>query len=95
MIDINAINQDYVDQLTAASMLDVTQSRISQLCQEGRFEGATKIGWSWIIPKTSVQNYTRRKTGPKPRRPREKSDKAIIKQAMKEANNLKHNENLN
>ena len=88
MIDIKTLNEDYVDQITAAKMLDVTQSRISQLCQEGRFEGATKIGWSWIIPKISVEKYTRRKSGPKPTRQKGKSDKAIWEQAIKEASNL-------
>lgn len=66
MIDTNEIMKDYVDQVTAAKMLNISQSRISQLCTEGRFQGASKIGWSWIIPKVAVENFQPHKRGPKP-----------------------------
>ena len=81
LIDEKAL-EDYVDQITAARMLNVTQGRISQLCSEGRFQGATKIGWSWIIPKTSIENFERYKRGRKP-------TSIILAKAIKEASNLK------
>ena len=78
MIDTKAISEEYVDQITAARMLDISQGRISQLCSQGRFEGATKIGWSWIIPKIAVEKFTPLKRGPKPQTSKRNEDKALV-----------------
>ena len=86
MIDIETLKENYIDQSTAANMLKITQGRISQLCQEGRFEGATKIGWSWIIPRLSVENFERKKRGAKPKNYNEEN---ILQAAIQEATNLK------
>ena len=87
LIDEKTLKEDYVDQVTVAQMLKVTQGRISQLCSEGRFEGATKIGWSWIIPKIAVENFKRYKRG-------KKSKDEVLTKAIKEADNLKEGDNL-
>ena len=86
MIDTKTINENYVDQVTAAKMLHITQGRISQLCNEGRFQGATKIGWSWLIPKTSVENFEPLKRG---RKPQGHDDQIFLNQAVSNADNLK------
>ena len=93
MIDEETIKKDYVDQATAAKMLAVTQGRISRLCSEKRFEGAMKIGWSWIIPKTAIDNFQRLKRGPKPKEnSQQNSDKTIINNALKEAAKWRNSE---
>ena len=72
------IKEDYVDQLTAGKMLNVTQGRISVLCSQGRFNGAMKVGWSWIIPKTSVENFTRLPRGAKSKTAKRIQDHKLI-----------------
>ena len=86
MIDEKMI-EDYVDQATAAKMLDVSRSRINKLCNEGRFKGAIKTGWAWLIPKVSVENFERLKRGVKPK-PRVYDEKALLLAAIKEATNI-------
>ncbi len=86
MFDRESLMENYVDQLTAAKMLKVSQGRISQLCTNGKFNGAAKIGWSWIIPRESVLNYKPNKRGPKPKTP---SDREIWANALSQADNLK------
>lgn len=85
MIDTNEIMKDYVDQVTAAKMLNISQSRVSQLCTEGRFQGASKIGWSWIIPKVAVENFQPKKRGPKPTGLTIEQTKEIISEALEQA----------
>ena len=90
LIDAEDLKKDYVDQATAAEMLKVSVSRISQLCKQGRFQGATKLGWSWIIPKATVENFEHLRRGrPKPPPLAYTTDIAIWKKALKEADNLK------
>ena len=86
LLDAKAISEDYVDQATAAKMLSVSRSRINKLANEGRFEGATKIGWSWLIPRVAVENFERLRPGPKPRG---MDEKLLLQQALLEASNLK------
>ena len=92
LIDTNAIKKEYVDQVTAAKMLDVSQARISQLCTQGRFDGATKIGWSWIIPKKSVENFKPLPRGPKPQTSTKGEDQKFLANKINEANNLKEDD---
>ena len=84
MVDIKEIAKDYIDQVTAAKMLNLSQSRVSQLCTEGRFEGASKIGWSWLIPKVSVERFQPLKGGPKSTK--NISVKEIISEVLEGAN---------
>ena len=78
MINEAMIKDNYVDQLTAGKMLNVTQGRISVLCSQGRFNGAMKVGWSWIIPKTSVENFTRLPRGVKAKTAKRTQDHKLI-----------------
>ena len=82
MIDIDEINAEYIDQLTAAKILNISRSRINKLCNTGRFEGATKVGWSWLIPRVAVENFTRLKSGPKPKTTSREDDKALIAEVL-------------
>ena len=84
MLDISEVMKDYIDQVTAAKMLNISQSRISQLCTEGRFKGAAKIGWSWVIPKVAVENFKPHKRGPKPTRLILEQTKEIISEALEQ-----------
>ena len=86
LIDKNKINEDYVDQATAAELLGVSRSRINKLCNSKRFEGAVKIGWSWLIPRIAVENFKRLKPGKKPHG---QDEKQTLLQAIHEADNLK------
>lgn len=90
MIDKEIIEKEYVNQSEAAKILDLTQGRISQLCSKGSFKGAIKIGWSWIIPKITIENYPRRKRG---RKPKENDDKTVWHNALNEANKWKEGNN--
>ena len=92
MIEEETIKRDYVNQATAAKMLNLTRGRISTLCSEGRFEGAMKIGWSWIIPKVAITNFKRLKRGAKPTQGRQSSDKTIVNNALKELAKQKERE---
>ena len=56
---------DYIDAATAANMLGLTRSAISFQCKANRFPGQVKIGHFWLIPRKSVENYTRLKPGKK------------------------------
>lgn len=86
MIDEKMINDNYVDQATAANMLTVSRSRVNKLCRDGRFDGAIKAGWSWLIPRISVENFKREKRGVKPKG---YNEKILLQAAIQEATNLK------
>ena len=75
----------YVAQKTAAEIMKVTPSRISQLCNQSQFEGAIKIGGSWIIPKTAIENYKPNKRGRK-KSIKKNPDKIMLKKAITENN---------
>ena len=90
MIDEKMMNEEYIDQATAAQILNVSRSRINKLCRDGRFNGAIKAGWAWLIPKIAVENFERLPRGPKPKG----EDKDFLTNAINEASNLKE-ENSN
>ena len=81
MITEKDIYDIYVDQATAAKMLNLSKSRINILCRGGRFNGAFKAGWSWLIPKTAITNFKPLKRGRK-----RNSDRAILEDAIQESN---------
>lgn len=82
MLNKKFLEENYVATTTAAKMLNVSQSRIIKLCNEGRFELAIKIGWSWIIPKKSVLSFKRKRRGVKPSKV--KTDREIIEETLDE-----------
>ena len=58
---------EYVDAATAARMLGLTTATISYQCKAKRFPGNVKVGRAMLIPRASVENYTRLKPGKKKR----------------------------
>ena len=80
MITQNEINKNYVDSVEAGRLLNITDARIRELCLDGRFVGALKTGKSWIIPKKSVENFTRLPPGKKSKK---NQNKVFIKEAIK------------
>ena len=78
------ILEKYVAQKTAAKMMNVTPSRVSQLCHQSQFEGAIKMGGSWIIPKTAIENYKPNKRGRK--KGTKNPDRVILEKAIAESN---------
>ena len=65
MITQEEVELYYFDTPSAARQLKVTDARVRKLCLDGRLEGALKTGRAWLIPKTSVENFTRKKRGKK------------------------------
>ena len=71
-----------------ANMLNVHRSRINVLLQQGRFDGAMKIGRSWVIPRKSVENFKRLPPGVKSRtKQQHEEDKAMIERLREEMRN--------
>lgn len=85
MVTEEDIRKEYVNAHEAAAIIGVNNSRIRQICIEGRFQGAFKVGETWLIPRNLVENYTKKKTGPKVRTKKSESDKAIIRKALEES----------
>ena len=81
MITQEELDRDYIDSSEAAKKLRITDARVRRLCLDQRFSGALKAGKSWIIPKTSVENFTRSKRG---RKTKELSDREIWNSAIKQ-----------
>lgn len=46
----------------AAQRIGVKGRRIRQLCEQGEFPGARKVGWGWLIPEEDVVAYLTRYT---------------------------------
>ena len=90
MITQNEINQNYVDSVEAGNLLNITDARIRKLCLDGRFDGALKTGKSWLIPKKSVENFTRLPPGKKSKKNR---NEALIKETLEKINENKDGEN--
>ena len=84
MLNKEIIEKNYFTQAEAAKALSFSLARISQLCSEGKFEGAMKIGWSWIIPKLSIENFHKSPKGRKPK-PKGGSERTILINAIAEA----------
>lgn len=47
----------YITVKETAKKWSITESRVRVLCREGRVEGATKNGRSWLIPKLAVKPF--------------------------------------
>lgn len=52
---------DYVPSIEKAKEWGVSQRRVAIYCQEGRIEGAERIGNRWLIPKNSEKPSDPRK----------------------------------
>ena len=68
MITEEDIRREYVSANDATLLLDVNDSRIRQILRAGRLPGAFKFADTWLIPRKSIDGYTRQKPGVKPKR---------------------------
>lgn len=62
---MNEIHDRYIDASVLQTALGLSQSRISRLLTQGRFNGAFKFGGTWLIPKEAVESFEYKKRGPK------------------------------
>jgi len=62
-MNIDYIRDNYMTAPQAAEYLGITRNRVGRLCLEGRFNGAGKIGDTWLIPRESVESHKRLKPG--------------------------------
>lgn len=47
----------------AARWLNVSDSKIRRMCDDGEFDGAFKVGAVWRIPSSAVAQYIARQQG--------------------------------
>ena len=80
------ISEKYMTATEAAKKLGLTTGHIRQLCIDGKFPDAEKMGKTWIVPKESVDNYVPPPKGFaavwKKRRDKEAALQTDIKQAI-------------
>ena len=77
--DAMSISEDYMSAVDAALALKIDRSRVLVLCRQGRLFGAEKIGTSWVIPRSSVENFRRLPPGgSKNLKQQHEEDKAMI-----------------
>ena len=67
MIAEEDIRKEYVSVEDATNLLNVNDSRIRQILRAGRLPGSFKFADTWLIPRKSVEGYTRQKRGAKPK----------------------------
>ena len=53
---------DYMSSTEASKIWGISPRRVAKLCSENRIEGVTKIGNTWLIPKTKDKPKDRRRT---------------------------------
>ena len=70
----------YLSVPETAKTLGLNRSRVGVLCREGRFQGAFKVGDTWVIPIESVHSLVRYGSRGKGKLAAEKA--AILEQAM-------------
>ena len=70
----------YVDAVSAARMLGVTDTRISALIRANRFRDTIRVGHARLIPLEAVQNFERLRPGAK----KKLENKDLIAEALQE-----------
>ena len=89
MTDNLDLLNSYLTAPEAAELLGLTRNRIGRLCLQGRFKGAVKKDRFWLIPRESVENYTKLRTGPKPKISKREDDLALISDTLAKIENQK------
>ena len=89
MITEENLKREYVTAKEASKILNVNDSRIRQICIEGKFEGAFKLADTWLIPYQAVKNYNRGKKGPKYKPSKSESDRKIYSDLLRNADNIR------
>jgi hypothetical protein len=52
---------EYITAKQAADKWGISQRRVQVLCEQGRIEGATRLGWTWAIPRNAEKPIDNRK----------------------------------
>ncbi len=87
---MNEINNKYIDASALQKFLGLSQSRVSRLLTQGRFNGAFKFGGTWLIPKEAVASFEYKKRGPKvSARKKYAKELEIISQLLQESKHAK------
>lgn len=58
---MSEILKDYITTRQAADLLGIRVDSVHHLIMEGRLDGSMKIGNSWLVPKSSIEQYYRTK----------------------------------
>lgn len=78
-----SISEEYMSAVDVARKMKVDRSRVLVLCRQGRFDGAEKIGSSWVIPRVSVEKFQRLPPGGSKNLKRQhEEDKALVAEAL-------------
>lgn len=51
MLFCEGIKMDYMTAKEAAQKWGISQRRVQVLCDQGRIDGAVRLGWAWAIPR--------------------------------------------
>jgi hypothetical protein len=51
---------EYITAKQAAAKWGISQRRVQVLCEQGRIIGATRLGWTWAIPKVAEKPTDKR-----------------------------------
>ena len=54
-------NMEYISAKEAAERWGISKRRVQKLCEEGRINGVTKVGFVWAIPATAEKPEDNRK----------------------------------
>ena len=49
--------EGYLTVKQASPRMKLSESRLCQLCKAGKIAGATKAGYTWLIPEDTVKIY--------------------------------------
>lgn len=60
---MNDNSETFISVTEAAKKLGLTSQRVSSFCRQGRLKGAKKVGYYWVIPEESVNNFVRQPPG--------------------------------
>ena len=85
MVDVEQFKAEYTDATEAGAMLNIGRSRVCELCNEGRFNGAFRFGGFWIIPRAAVLSHKPLPRGPKRKTPSREQDAALLSSAIEAA----------
>jgi excisionase family DNA binding protein len=80
------ISEKYITVTDAAKQLNLTSGHVRQLCIDGKFPEAEKMGKTWIIPREAVEKYQPEEKGFaavwKKKHAREAAQQAELQQAI-------------
>lgn len=52
---------EYITAKEAAEKWGISQRRVQILCEQGRVQGAVRLGWIWAVPQQALKPMDKRK----------------------------------